>query len=129
MDTNKDYSTIAKTPGDLVKILYLERWSYVIDAIEIYKKRETRNHKPPEDILSARLYSLFQCVQPALKRTMKEDAYKRLVDKVYSKKPEEFIQAFEIINAWFDKKGLTKIDTIQTYDRSRLEISNMMKGL
>lgn len=130
MDTNNDYSTLAKTPGDLVKFLYLERWKYVIDAIEEYKKRGARNHHQPIDILSARLFSLFQCVQPALYRTIKDKKeYDQLEALVYSNEPAALIEAFEIINAWFDKKGLTRIDTIKLYDRSKIEISNMMKGL
>ena len=127
-----DNETTISTPSyEIVKVLILQRRSYLIDIYEEYLKREYQGQESQTQyqIIRARLHSLFLELQPLLKRKLKPAEYNELYTRVRSDNPEQVEQAMFKINEFIDEIKITAIDTKQHYDRTRVENENRMKGL
>lgn len=143
VDFNNE-GTVGTPPGDLLKIIALQKRDYFLDALEQYKKVEYKGQTEAEqNIVCARMLNLFLELQAALYRTMKGqrvkamkdgkavdvDRYDHLERLAYSKTVDDVLSAYYIINGWLDEKKLTRLDTRQDYDASRVERENRVKDL
>lgn len=122
-------ATVSTAPAIIVKIMLLERRKNLIDAFEFYYKQKLNLIQPNIGILGSRLIALYYEIYEDLKRFYKEEEFKALNTKVFSKKYEEYEEAFKLINRWYDEKKLTRIDTIKKFDSTRVEIEHEEKGL
>lgn len=133
VDFNNE-STVATPPGEVVKIVVLERREQVIEALESYhlSKFSKQDTAMKEDLLHARLMAFWYQLQAMVKRRLKEGAEDyRLVSEaiVKAEKPEEMIEAFAWLNEFVDEMGLTYIDARARYDRRNIEDANAKKGM
>lgn len=130
VDFNND-STVSTPPGDVVKILVLERREQCIEAIESYYTVESSNvdasHKA--GLLRSRLLAYWYQVQAMARRRLKDDYEEIEKDMKSAKKTDDLLKAFEWLNEFTDDLGLTYIDTKQRYDRTHVEDANKKKGL
>lgn len=128
MIDNKDIN-IASPPSEILKIIIIERRKEVIESIEAYNKVVFTNAQAPINIVRARVFSLFLEIQGALKRSLEPDEYKLMMLDIQKGKPPELIEAFIKINEWLDFKKIIRVDTIERYDSTRVEIENIAKGV
>lgn len=130
VDFNNE-QTVATPPGDIVKILIIERKEQVIEALEKYHLADETGADPDTklDIVKARLRSLWYELGPILKRKKSVDEYKTACDNIANlNKAKEVREAFSELNEFIDEIGLTQIDR-KVWDRTNIEMSNMRKGL
>jgi hypothetical protein len=131
VDFNNE-STVATPPGEVVKIVVLERREQVIEALESYYvsvagSRET-HHKVAT--LRARVMAFWFQVQAMARRRLKDNKYDEVERSIGEARSfEELVGAFEWLNEFVDDMGLTFIDGRARYDRSRVEDANTKKGL
>lgn len=128
VDFNNE-ATITTAPHDVIKIMYLERRKYVIDAIEKINEVKTKGIKPPIHILRSRLIALFHELEPALNRSTPAETMDLLYSNVHSQDENELLEGFYVLNKWFDDKSLTKIDTKAQIDTRRVINVNRQNGL
>lgn len=137
VDFNNE-TTVGTPPGEVVKIVVLERREQVIEALEKYHWTESSDqdttHK--KDILRARImafwYQLQAMVKRRLAKTQAEGApsYDDVKEAITGAKEEdELIGAYEWMNEFVDDLGLTVIDSRPKYDRSIAEDANQKKGM
>lgn len=131
VDFNND-STVSTPPGDVVKIVVLERREQCIEALEMYHGMEgaslETNHK--EAILRSRILAFWYQVQAMAKRRLPAEEYDEVARVVKEmKKFDELVEMFEWLNKFVDDMGLTTIDSRAKYDRTRVEDANSKKGL
>lgn len=126
VDFNNE-TTITTPAADVIKILILQRRNDFIEASESYLKGEFGGSTMEIDILKARLYSLFYELQAALKRHYKPKEYEVLIKELKGQDYNTLMNAFFKINEWLDYMKLTRVDTKQRYDSTRVETENSMK--
>lgn len=136
VDFNNE-TTVGTPPGDVVKIVVLERREQVIEALEKYHWIESADqdttHK--KDILRARIMAFWYQLQAMAKRRLKnqkegEPTYEEVKEAITAAKEEsELIEAYEWMNEFVDDLGLTVIDSRPKYDRSIAEEANEKKGM
>lgn len=138
VDFNNE-STVATPPGEVVKIVVLERREQVIEALESYHHMEgagqSLEHK--RDILRARVMALWYEVQAMVKRktkaakgTEEDPTYSMVQEAITAAKTEEkLLDAFCWLNEFVDWLGLTVIDSRARYDRTNIEDANIKKGM
>lgn len=131
VDFNND-STVSTPPGDVVKIVVLERREQCIEALESYHNMEAASletgHKL--SILRARIMAFWYQVQAMAKRRLTPEIYAEVKDGIEeAKNADELVEAFEWLNIFVDDMGLTFIDSRAKYDRTRVEDANSKKGL
>ena len=130
VDFNND-TTVATPPGDVVKIVVLERREQVIEALESYHLKEGQGVETSANTatLRARILAFWHQVQAMAKRRLKPDDYAARKDSMESLKDEDLLEAFEWLNEFVDDMGLTYIDSRTKYDRQHVEDANEKKGL
>lgn len=126
-------TTIATPPGDVVKIVLLERREQCIEAIEAFYDVEGRGVDGGSKLgtFGARVLSFWFSVQAMAKRRLPKESYEE-VEKAFKGlkfKEAELIELYEWLNEFVDELGLTYIDSRAKYDRSRIEDANKKKGL
>jgi len=131
VDFNND-STVSTPPGDVVKIVVLERREQCIEALESYHNVQAANletgHKL--SILRARVMAFWYQVQAMAKRRLSEEKYEEIrADFENATREKELVSGFEWLNEFVDDLGLTFIDSRAKYDRTHVEDSNSKKGL
>jgi hypothetical protein len=122
-------STITTPPLDILKILMLQRREDVFSAIEAYKRDASKGIETGTAYIQSRIWGLWMQVEPSYKKNAKTEEYEGLKKLVDSGDINELIKAIYIINAYLYDKHATKWDTKKTYDGTRSEIENRMKGL
>lgn len=125
-------STVSTPPGDVVKIVVLERREQVIEAIEQYYSVESAGLEPDHkvNILRARIMAFWNQIQAMVKRKRPAEYEEIRQDMSKAQKFVELVQAYEWMNEFVDEDlGLTQIDTRERYDRRRVEDVNSKKGL
>jgi len=130
VDFNNE-STVSTPPGDVVKIVILERREQVIEALEAYYRVKDADFNPDaqEGVLRSRVISFFLELQSMLKRRKPEE-YEEVRAAVFSKKkPEELREVFEWLNDFIDEMGLTLIDNKRNYDGMTFEEANKYDGI
>lgn len=131
VDFNNE-ATVATPPGDVVKIVVLERREQCIEAIESYYNVEATNLETHQRVavMRARVMAFWYQVQAMAYRRLDEEVYESVVEDMRaSKKADDLLLAFEWLNSFVDEMGLTMIDTRAKYDRTRVEDANKKKGL
>jgi hypothetical protein len=138
VDFNND-TTVATPPGEVVKIVVLERREQVIETLEEYHRLESSDvdthHK--ERLVRARVMAFWYQIQAMVKRRLKgaqgtedDPTYDMVEEEIAeAKEIDDLIDAFEWMNQFVDDMGLTFIDGRERYDRKRVEDANMKKGL
>lgn len=130
--------TVGTPALDVEKISILQRRYDLIEAYELYKKANFSHAAGHLSLVRARLVSLFMELQACLKRRMasgkateeSKEAFNRIVRACFDKevKEEEIREVFFIINEELDNIRLTRVDTQKSYDSSKVEEENKMKG-
>lgn len=136
VDFNNE-ATISTPASDIMRVLILERQNNFIEAWESYKKTRLLNVKSNNNIVKARLISLFLQLYPLLKRRLSLDAkggkgmsFSDLTLMVNSpKSDEEILQAFLTMSVVLDAVRLTRIDHKRDIDTSKVEEENKEWGL
>ncbi len=139
VDFNND-TTVTTPPGDVVKIVILERREQVIEALENYHNVENASvdlqHK--ENTVHARILALWYELEAIIARRLEhakgteQDPNFAMVKNAITfeaKKFAAYVEAFEWMNAFIDELGLTNIDIRPKYDRRNVEDSNQKKGM
>lgn len=131
VDFNND-STVSTPPGDVVKIVVLERREQCIEALESFHNMEAAHletgHKL--SVLRARVMAFWYQVQAMVKRRLPLEDYERVrLAFEEAKTADDLVEGFEWLNEFVDDLGLTFIDSRARYDRTRVEDANSKKGL
>lgn len=137
VDFNND-TTVATPPGEVVKIVVLERREQVIEALEGHHSvggEVDTSHKT--QVLKARTMAFWYQVQAMVKRRLK-DAKGGDDDPTYEEMKEmiadaegfdQLVVVYEWLNEFVDDMGLTYIDGRPRYDRRNVEEANSKKGM
>jgi hypothetical protein len=132
-------TTVATPPGDIVKVVVLERREQVIEALENYHSIEASGvdtgHK--KAILKARLMAFWYEVEGMVKRRLskakggeKDPTYEEVKQGIREVEDfDDILTAFEWLNSFVDEMGLTFIDGRPKYDRTNIEDANQKKGM
>jgi len=128
VDFNNE-TTVGTPAVDVVRILILQRRADLFEAVEKYNKQSYQGQQADLSIVRARLKSLFLEIQAALKRRLKPDVYKELMQKIEQDDEEKIMEAIYFLNEHLDNMRLTRIDTKTQYDSTRVEIENKAKRL
>ena len=108
----------------------LLNWYYASQEVaqrEYYVWKGADVHK--EEVKKA-ILMLFISLRGSLENDMHPADFTTIKNTIMVKDTPttEVIEAFYTINSWLYKKGLTKFDTKQVYNRQRAELSNQHKG-
>ena len=136
VDFNND-STVSTPPGDVVKIVVLERREQCVEALESFHNVEAAQLETGHKlgVLRARVMAFWYEVQAMVKRRLVKvgdgtPSYDEVKSGIEGARTEpELVEAFEWLNEFVDDMGLTFIDSRARYDRTRVEDSNSKKGL
>ena len=120
---NFDNDNTIGTPAiDIVRVLVLEKRTNIIEVLESINKREGEdsfdNH-----VLKARIQSLYWELEGMLKRKKLDKEISLLI---FTKESDydNLVKAFSMINTHMDAIRLTRIDTRNVVDRTRVENVN-----
>lgn len=123
------YSTTGTPAVDIVRILILQSWNDLIEAIEAYNKVKNKGITPDIGIVKARAYTLYLKIQALLLRKLKEEEMNQLELLLQSNNMNNIMQAVRIFNRELDLVQLTKIDNRPAVDRSRPVLYDKAHGL
>jgi hypothetical protein len=138
VDFNNE-TTVTTPPGEIVKVVVLERREQVIEALESYYSLEGSDvdmqHKTT--VLRARMLALWFQMQAMVRRRRKDakggnedPTYDEIQERMLvAKEFEQILDCFEWMNEFIDDMGLTYIDSRARYDRRNIEDANQKKGL
>lgn len=132
-------TTVATPPGEVVKIVILERREQVIEAIENYYTVEGVGIDTQLKVhtLRARVLALWYQLEAMAYRRLK-DAKGGAGDPTYdmveaamkiAKGVDDLVELFKWMNRFIDDMGLTYIDARARYDRRNVEDANQKKGM
>lgn len=124
-------STSVSTPIEYYKILILQRLNDLNEAWEFYSKQKHNGIASSLNVVHARSESLFNALSPYLERKLPPQDYKNLKKQLFEieASEEQLRDIFYIINRQLDLDRITRMDTKNTYDSSRVEIENEESGL
>lgn len=133
VDFNNE-ATVATPPGEVVKIVVLERREQVIEALERYHQiGEEADAHHQVTIAKARLMALWYQIEAMVYRRLKDvkdPTYEEVEKAVCEARDfDEVVEMFKFFNHFIDDMGLTFIDGRERYDRRRVEDANSKKGL
>lgn len=132
VDFNNE-STVATPPGEVMKIVVLERREQCIEALESYFHTEGAGLDASHKLMTvrSRILALWYQVKAMAKRRLKPEEYEEVVTDFGNLKAQEeqLLMAFDWLNQFVDDMGLTYIDSRERYDRRRVEDTNTKKGL
>lgn len=117
--------TVSTPPANILKILILQRRNDVIDSFENYFKFKIAGGSAPTHIIKSRLLALINEVYGSFDESNAND----FINLIPKADIEELKAMFNQVNKWLYKKNVTKFDTRQVYDRTRVELENKAKGL
>lgn len=131
-------NTVSTPPGDVFKIVVLERREQVIEALESYHSIEGSGielqHKL--SIIRSRVLAFWYQIQAMVLRRIgakpRKDAhtYEEVSRAIYKAKTfDDLREAYEWMNNFVDEMGLTKIDTRRNYDDYDIEEANELEGI
>jgi hypothetical protein len=124
-----DLTTSVSTPIEYYKILILQRYNDLVEAWESYFKNKHTGVEVSINIIHARTTSLYLALITYLKR--KSDKFDKTDSILFESEPTEkqLLNIFKLINEQLDIDRLTRFDTKQTYDGTRVELENEASGL
>lgn len=108
----------------------LSKWNAATDQITEYEyvKLKGANGAYEHEVIAA-VRRLYYAIRYSIKNDLKGEDKKILLENITTEDVKKVLVAFDIIDAWLYKKGVTKFDTKEKYDRSRVEQSNRKHGL
>jgi len=124
MDYYNEFKTETIARADLLKVLILNKWNFVIDAFEAYDKVESVGGVPQTSTINARMLALYNSLYGMLTRDLKTKELEQLFKDCKSNHIDEVRNAYWQLTVFMDKKGITKIDTKKTYDTTDIEEEN-----
>lgn len=138
MSVIQDVENTAIPPADLVKIIILQRRDYVIESMLLFDKVDGRDIATNTYIIRSSLMALFREIKSSMeadhsKKTETQTKievvkmFDELKEKVKSTDYKDLCEAFETIDAWLYKKGVTKFDVIRKLGGNIIE-RNLAKG-
>jgi len=109
----------------------LVRWDEAIEMISEWKYLQLKG--VPQDVYSEEVMrsitKLYYSVRKSLRLDLSEQDFQEVDKAIDGKEVKAAIEAFNTIDNWLYKKGVTKFDTRAAYDRTRVEIANKYKGM
>ena len=106
----------------------LFHWDSAGDKIaqrEYYKSKGADVYK---EEVSKSVFRLWLFIRSGFKKDSEED-YEFIEKAFQNKHIENIMQSYWKIDEYLYKKGVTKYDTKQIYDRTRVEVANKFRGL
>lgn len=135
VDFNND-NTIGTPAVDIVRVLVLEKRTNVIEALEAINKRIETNTDYDNNLLKARIQSLYWELEGMFKRKAEKDAkYKeefvKMKKDLFAKTAslERLSEIFSEFNTYLDQIRLTRIDNKSIIDTRRVERVNRRSHL
>lgn len=114
--------TVGTPAVDVVRIIILNRWWDLQEAMEEFNKHKFFNKNYSNAIIKARALTLYYCTISMLKRKAMADKVKKMIDE--DKIEDAYLEMSEVLDA----VNLTKIDTRKSYDRTKIEEANKEAG-
>lgn len=118
----ESYST---SPSNVLRILILEKRELVLEAImlSLQSNKETVYFR-------SSLFTMFQSIRNMLDKDLEPDKLKKLRGLILNGSSfESLLNAFEEIEDYLYKKGLTKIDYGEVYDSTDATAEDEKNGL
>lgn len=136
VDFNND-ATIGTPAVNIVKILLLQARANVLESFEFYNKKISQGIEADQSHLKARILTWFLEHQSYLKRTLKKEQYKEILEKMkkdflFNEKElskEKFLDMVMELNNIMDNLRLTRVDLKKQYDKSDIEEDNKQNEL
>jgi len=127
---NKKYkqSQVTRSPRDTLKLMILQRWNYVNDALEIYYKQQAQGIEPFIAPVKSGVIALFNQIRPAILGDKKVD-HEQVVGLVFSKNFQDLEDGFNELSDWLYSKGLLKFDELSLYDSTDANEEDEAQGL
>lgn len=121
---NYDLTTSVSSPIEYYKIIVLQRLNDLVEAWESYFKNKYTGVEVNLNIVHARTTSLYLCLITYLKR--KSTKFDNIDKQLFEDEPNEkfLLRIFKLLNEQLDIDRLTRFDTKQTYDGTRVEMEN-----
>ena len=121
---------VGKSRTDIVNIIIIQRWTDAIDAINLYYLRKAKNVDKGMVEFQAEMASLYYQIQemiinelPAEKDKIYKDC-KDILKDIESGEEERVFTAWNYMSGLLYKKGITKIDKKELYDRTSIFDAN-----
>lgn len=129
--TYTNLSATTSTPIEYYKILILQRLNDLNEAWEFYSKQKHSGTQSSMYVVHGRTESLFNALAPYLKRKIEPKLYEQIKHELFDIEPSEkqLREIFFIINEQLDIDRITRMDTKNVYDGTRVEVENDEKGL
>lgn len=128
MKEYRNQKEVTRSPKDTLKIMILQRWDYVNNALEIYYKQQAMGQAPFIAPVKAGIIALFNQIRPALNNDKKVD-YNTLILKIFSDNFMDIEEGFQDMSSWLYSKGLLKFDEITLYDSTDVTAEDEGQGL
>lgn len=127
----KDERTVTTPSWEILKLLALEKRENLMLAIEFYFKHKYDDQVLEQDIniVRGRLWCLYYELEAWLKRSYDDVLLASFRVKIDSKDIVEVFEVVTFINKFMDDKKLTRIDTRNVYDKTRVEVENEQSEL
>jgi len=124
-----DNSHTIMPPGDMLKVMVLQRREDALISIQKYEESIARAGQGPKHFVISRVLALYYDLLPALERWLKPVDFKKLQRQVNAADPVRSIAGFHTINRLMDERKLTRLDTRREYNAVIVEQENEAKGL
>ena len=105
----KDLTHTASSPRELLQTALIQRHNDLIEAIESFEKLNI-NSDPDTSVIRARTISLFLFNHAFLKTNLEGEDFEKIKDNSFSKKYDDLIEAYIMINETLYEKNLTRLD-------------------
>ena len=128
VDFNSE-ATTTTPPQNILKLMALERFNYVLDALEAYKRLDYKKVQAHPYEVKARLYTLSALLEGMLKRELLPKDYLLMKKRFASDSFKEIEEGFVELCVYLDKKNLTRIDTKKSYDSRMVVVEDEQKQL
>ena len=127
---NKKYnqSQVTRSPRDTLKLMILQRWNYVSDALELYYKQQAQGYKPELAPVKSGVIALYNQIRPAIRSDSKVNN-NAIIDLVFSKNFQSLEDGYNEISDWLYSKGLLKFDELSLYDSTDTNEEDEAQGL
>lgn len=124
--------TISQPRKDVLDILILQTRDAVIQSIGNYEQIKYANgssNNLNNSKVNSKIKELWYNISAQFKRKKSKEEFNKIKELIFSKKVEDNIEAFEIINDWLDEQQITKFDTKKVYDTYNIEKENEVNDL
>lgn len=128
VDFNNE-TTVAQPPINLLQILIIQKREYFLDAVEAFEKQEELGFQPSIGVVKGRTKNLYYGIRSLMLRKMDKEEFEKLQELLKGSELQDFIEAFQIMDAFLDKVKVITIDTRKSYDRTRVSEEDRVKGV